>query len=633
MPIDYSSLQKPTQKTSKFDLTFISKRREFKWATDIFEFVEDKNFIGEKLFPEQRRLLEDYYNTLDENGNRIYQEMVLISGMRSGKTRLASYVGTYELHKLLGILERDGDFVDYFANRGVAIGIGQRIYIVIVAAALDQAESTVFGTMKGIFENANWYKSYISYLLEKKGQFSQDKYEMRFKNRIYIKAEDSNSNTLVGKTIHTLLFDEISRLSVAENEISKKTQRASAQNVYQGLTKGTTTFSSDRNIIITSAPFFEDDYGMQLLLQSGKLTCCEETEDIIRTMAKKYPLPVGSRIGHHSTSFAFNPYVDAVKDTDPLIVGVRNSQPLVYKRDYLALPPANINAFFEDPDKIDSCVVQTEKPFITEQAYEFEEVIKDGFGGTISRQYVAKRMLEINPNRTIRYFLSCDPAVRSDIFALGIGHGEWAIVTDETGAEFKKVRTVIDYVTGWKPDKQKSLEVNFDNVTNFIKGLKVHMDIECVCFDAWSPDSFTQKLHSAAIRTKNLPITVNIYEEFKKKINSGLAFFPDSSQCEYAERLLAELKKLQIIRGNQIDHPANFGKDLADSCARISWMIDESIGAAAKGVPVVTEQQFFDSFGGSTQFRENVLKKIYPVMGGVRNEQGPRSLPFRGVSL
>jgi len=630
--INYDSLVNPIIKNTNFDTNISIKKDSFNFAEDIFEFIENPKYIGEEPYPQQRALLEKYYQTLDDDKNRVFQELVLIAGMRSGKTRLAAWIGAYETHKLLEILENGQTLAEYFKPKGIRIGIGQRIYIVIVAAALDQAEATVFSQMKGIFEATPWFARYTEYLKNKK-QYSADKYEMRFKNTIYIKAEDSNSRTMVGKTVHTLLFDEICRLDVADAEIAKRSQKRSAQEIYHGLTKGTTTFRNDRNIIIISSPVFEDDYGMQLMLRSGDLSACASTADIIETMAKKYPGKVPSRLGYHSTTFEFNPTID--ENEDAFIQGVKLSSPLTFKRDFLALPPAGIDAYFEDPAKIDACFTTYPEVILEEKNYVFDERVKDGFGNELVRTYIGKSPVNIKSDSLTRYYICCDPAVRNDSFTLGIGHGEWIITEDESGEQIKRMKTIIDYVTAWKPDRDNQIEVNFENVANFIRVLNKNLFIDTLTFDQWNSENFIQIMHSLGINTKQLPISLPMWEALKNKINRGLVAMPSEEICEHSNRLGLELKKLQLIKGKEVDRPPNFTKDLADVVARINWLIEAASSHITGARSVLDEEDFLNSIGGSTAFKENVLKKIFPAISKniASNSGGSDGFFFFGVSV
>ncbi|MEO0074554.1 MAG: hypothetical protein ABIK31_00385 [candidate division WOR-3 bacterium] len=631
--IDYTKLVNLDDGSKTVSFGVEDNKRKFRFAADIFEFVESPDFLGESMFPRQREILERYYFTTDTNGKRLFQELVLISGMRSGKTRMAAWIGAYELHKLLEVFESGVPLNKYFDSRGVKVGIGQRIYIIIVAAALDQAEATIFSQLRGILEYTPWFKRYIKYLKEHK-LYSSDKYEIKFHKLIHVKAEDSNSQTLVGKTIHTLLFDEISRLDTSDNEIAKKTQKKSAQMVYQGLSKGTTSFREDRNIIVVSAPVYEDDFGMQMLLQSGELHVCDETRDVILTLANNYPTKVISRLGYHSTTFDFNPYID--RDKDPLVVGTRISSPLVYRRDYLAIPPVGINTYFEDPKKIDLCKVVYDKMLLEEVNYYFDEVIRDGFGHEIKRSYVGKTARNITPNNLVKYVICCDQAARKDSYSLAIGHGEWVLVQDvNSGSVSKKLKVVIDYITSWKPDRDKSVEVSFSNVVSFLAELRSHLNIQCVTFDQWNSVQLIQQMHSLGLPARELSITISMWELLKEKINNGLISFP--AQCSDTDLLIQELKKLQLIRGREVDHPSNFSKDLADTVARVCFLVEDYLGGfvASRNFTQTTNYQIF---GSSDTIRSVLKNHVIPLMESTELYNSPmgkngKSFIFTGVSV
>jgi hypothetical protein len=627
--IDYSALLDPNIKSIELGSSVTTKNKELKFAKDIFEFILGEDFLNEReLFPRQRKILETYFNTLNEKGFRVFQELIIISGMRSGKTRMAAWIGAYQLHKLIQALEKYGDFSEYYYHeQGLSIGRGQRIYIVVVASALDQAESTIFSQMRGLFDNTPWFKKYISMLKNRK-EYSADKYEIRFTDKLYIKAEDSNSSSLVGKTIHTLLFDEISRMDVSDSEVQKRSQKRSAQAVYQALSKGTTTFANDRNIVVVSAPMYEDDYGMQLLLQSEIIDAADDTKDTIEMMAKKFPEKVKGRVGFHSSTFSFNPTIKLEEQT--FLQGIKISQPLTFNRDYLALPPAGINVYFEYPEKLDECVKPVDTPFMKVYDYFMEEKINDGIGGKIIKTYVAKALESIRPNPIYRYYVSCDPALRKDSFTFVIGHGEWVEIYDENNEPTRRLKTVIDYITSWVPDKEKKIEVHFENVENFLAAVNSSLRIATLTFDHWNSAGTIQKMQRLGIHTKELPITLNMWESLKDKVSLGLLNLPDEKSCPESTIALMELKKLQLIKGGAVDHPPNFGKDRADGIARINWLINESALSIYGNPDKEIEAALLKTYGNGRN--TEMLKKILPVIQKQSSVPDKKNFFFIGVS-
>lgn len=627
--IDYSALLDPTIQSTESEISVTTKNKELRFAKDIFEFILGEDFLNEReLFPRQRKILDIYFNTLNEKGNRLFQELVIISGMRSGKTRMAAWIGAYQIHKLIQGLEKYGDFSEYyFHEQNLSIGRGQRLYVVVVASALDQAEATVFSQMRGLFDNTPWFKKYIAMLRNRK-EYSADKFEIRFTDKLYIKAEDSNSSSLVGKTIHTLLFDEISRMDVSDSELSKKSQKRSAQAVYQALSKGTTTFANDRNIVVVSAPMYEDDFGMQLLLQSNLLDAADDTKDVIDTMSKKYPQKVEGRAGFHSSTFSFNPTVKL--EEQAFLQGIKISQPLTFSRDYLALPPAGINVYFEYPEKIDECIKEYSESFMSVNDYQLDEKINDGMGGSVVKSYVAKALTSIRPNPIYRYYICCDPAQKKDSFTFVIGHGEWVEVLDENNQPIRRLKTVIDYMTAWVPNKEKKIEVHFENVEDFIKSVNASVKIATLTFDHWNSASTIQKMQSLGIHTKELPITLNMWEVLKQKVSLGLLELPGPNSCPESERAIMELKKLQLVKGGEVDHPSNFGKDRADGIARVNWLIEQTATTIYGSTDKQAEAAFLKAYGKGPN--QEILKQIFPVVQKNTNLQGGSGFFMIGVS-
>ena len=68
----------------------LSDREKLKWVLkcqmDPLAFQE---IVGLKLFPKQAEIVQKFYNGP-------YNELVLVAGMRSGKTTTAAYLSTYE---------------------------------------------------------------------------------------------------------------------------------------------------------------------------------------------------------------------------------------------------------------------------------------------------------------------------------------------------------------------------------------------------------------------------------------------------------------------------------------------------------------------------------------------------------
>ena len=56
--------------------------------------------------------------------------------------------------------------------------------------------------------------------------------------------------------------------------------------------------------------------------------------------------------------------------------------------------------------------------------------------------------------------------------------------------------------------------------------LKKHMHIQALTFDQWNADIFLQKMHSMGIPTRQLPITMIMWEKLREKVNNNLLSIP-----------------------------------------------------------------------------------------------------------
>ena len=302
---------------------------------------------------------------------------------------------------------------------------------------------------------------------------------------------------------------------------------------------------------------------------------------------------------------------------------------MTFNRDYLALPPAGINVYFEYPEKLDECVKPVDGPFMKVHDYFMEEKINDGLGGTIIKSYVAKALETVKPNPIYRYYISCDPALRKDSFTFVIGHGEWVEILDENNEPIRRLKTVIDYITSWVPNKEKKIEVHFENVENFIAAVNTSLRISTLTFDHWNSAGTIQKMQRLGIHTKELPITLNMWESLKDKVSFGLLNLPDEKSCPEAAIALMELKKLQLIKGGEVDHPSNFGKDRADGIARINWLINETATSIYGNTDKAAEAAFLRTYGNGQN--TEMLKKIFPVIQKQSAPPGKNNFFFMGV--
>jgi hypothetical protein len=132
------------------------------------------------------------------------------------------------------------------------------------------------------------------------------------------------------------------------------------------------------------------------------------------------------------------------------------------------------------------------------------------------------------------------------------------------------------------------------------------------------------------IHTKELPITLNMWESLKDKVSLGLLNLPDEKSCPESAIALMELKKLQLIKGGAVDHPPNFGKDRADGIARINWLINESALSIYGNPDKEIEAALLKTYGNGRN--TEMLKKILPVIQKQSSVPDKKNFFFIGVS-
>lgn len=572
-----------------------------RFTTDPIEFVEGDDFLRSSLRPLQRDFLSDLYS-LNEQGNPVYDTGVFIAGMRGGKSMLSAYIAAFQLHMLLAL----DDPAKHFHQQK-----GQRLTIQFIAASEAQAKETAYAAFEGLIEETYWFEKYIWWLKQREvaeGLGSGSLYEKLtskiefYEKRVAALSLHSNSAALAGKTSACCVFDELSRFDVSEGSTQTKTEKRSAQAVYNTVARSAASLSPFSKVVTITSPMYEDDFGMQLLYSCGTFKGGQdEGSDIVRSLVNASPTRVKGMIGYHSSTFELNPKFDkdgkmipgGMSHEDSFFANSRARDPESYRRDFLAVPPSTISPFFEYPERIVRCVAPRELEVIFE-TIEFSEFVQKN-NISESRNYIGKKVYITKPNFMNRYIISCDQGLKKDAFVVCMGHAEPLEYTaiDAQGHEqnLARFKVVIDFIEGWTPDKQKRLVVSFPNVDNVIHTLHKSFNIYKVLFDHWNSVESIQRLFSLGLITEQTKKSENLsrYEILKTLIYGGLIELPDN------ERLLKELRQLNIIKGAKVDYRDGGGhNDFSDAVARVaSEVYNLVMQETAQGDFMKPNTQFF----------------------------------------
>lgn len=300
---------------------------DMKKDLDPVSFIEGEDYLGLKMFPMQRLIIKAFYgmdlteweqDEIDRlvkegkctwKGQKQYRELVLVIGMKGGKTTLAGGISCYEEY----LLWSTGDPVAKYG-----FPPGEEIYIINVATDSEQAEDTIFAKTRARINNSRYYRS-----RRLREGFVELSTEYRFPNGVHLQSGHSNSDSQVGRTCKLVLFDELARFK------DKKTGKFSAHRVYFSITRNVTPFKTEGKIVSISSPLHSKDMIMGLFKTSVK---------------------VDDMLGFHLATWECNPHLSL---DSPLMQSEVKKNPEEFHRDYGARPPESREAYYRIPEKID----------------------------------------------------------------------------------------------------------------------------------------------------------------------------------------------------------------------------------------------------------------------------------------
>jgi len=297
-----------------YDVVEVLKARN-----DPVYFAESKYFLGLKLWPRQREILREFY---DEK--KKYNRLILIAGMRSGKTFLSSVIALYELFKLLAL-----------SNPQEVYGLahGSPIAILLVAKKEEQAIDTVLAQIKPKLVASPFFNEF-EYKVRSLSIEFPEKY-------IKVLASTSALASNVGRTLKAFVLDEVSRF--------EETEKINGVNIFNTLAKSTATFGFEGKSIAISSPVHPQDAIMQLYAQA------EGSKHTMRMIIPTWEL---------------NPNLPF--DCEEL-QEARRIDPLSFWRDFGCKPFASQYAFFSKPEVVKEVMVGDNVLLKIEECKDFEK--------------------------------------------------------------------------------------------------------------------------------------------------------------------------------------------------------------------------------------------------------------------
>lgn len=193
-------------------------------------------------------------------------------------------------------------------------------------------------------------------------------------------------------------------------------------------------------------------------------------------------------------------------------------------RDYGAQPSESLESYFKEPDKID-LVIDHKIPVPPEE-------------------YVVPPLEPIKAP----CFLAGDPAFKNDSFGIAMAYMN------------KKGKIVVPLAHKFVPRGYNVAEVDARRVTAFILRLiKEHNVVEFVT-DIWNFPGALQEIREAGVDVGQNTVTKKEYDRLKELIYTGEIVMVNSTA-------IRELKELELVRGQKVDHPRSGSRDVSDAVA------------------------------------------------------------------
>ena len=132
----------------------------------------------------------------------------------------------------------------------------------------------------------------------------------------------------------------------------------------------------------------------------------------------------------------------------------------------------------------------------------------------------------------------------------------------------------IGAVLCWEPKEKPLIEVDFRNVSECILKFDKHWFLDKVVFDQWQSVLQIQDLQTAGIAAEKIPLKKEDWDMLAALFyNRQIHLLHSSIGGKAAERLVWELKNLQLKENGKVDHSAMSSSDLAVCVARIAKIL------------------------------------------------------------
>lgn len=428
------------------------------------------------------------FDFMNENENekrlRNYNEMTLVWGQRSGKSKTAALLNVYQLYRFLSISDPIKKF---------GLSTGDELSITFSALTLERANRLLWSPFLGIIDMAPWFKTYHKFLKLKSKDFGYPLYEYNKTKisynhkRIICVPTGSQDKKMRGDTRIMASVDELAYFNVDEKK--KDQQSANALGTYTALTNSLATIRM-KWLNLFSAKEYDLPPAIMVNVSSPS-----SVKDFIMQLYRKSSDDESKNLAIKAATWECNPDYTEVK----LKQEYKSMADLDFKRDFGASPPINSDPLFSDPDALEKLCLN--KPLGVKVSTGF---IHDGE----ERVYL---FLQDQPPE--------DQKPRMLTFDLGAKqNGLACAIMSMTGDKIVVDEVFVIIPNGMTIDIAKTFE-------HFTIPLVKRFNIKHVFFDRWNSLHQVQALKDFC-KSDTRSLTFKEMKSMKSLVNSSGIYFP-----------------------------------------------------------------------------------------------------------
>jgi hypothetical protein len=382
------------------------------------------------------------------------------------------------------------------------------IYFINMSVRSDQAKKVVFGEIASRVRNSPWFRN-RGYLPN-----PEIKSELQFPKNINVIPGNSRETFPLGFNLLGGVMDEAAYYTETD-------AHDTAEEIYNALyNRIKKRFGNKGMLVMISSPRYVDDF------IEKKMEEAKTNPKIFSRRRATFEAMLGSNKYRELYPSGISVTIDGVTfPQEDRQMYTRN--PDRYKRDIMAIPSLVLEPYFKQYNLIEQIV---DKNYLSPMKSRME--FADTFYG--------------NPN--YQYYMHIDLSLVSDSTGVGLCHNQGELI-------------VVDLALGIDP-KEVGGEIDLAEIRNLVIELRHRkFSLQKVTYDQYQSASSIQELNKLGITSEELSVDKDLapYETLKELIYLG------KIKTYANERLLTELRRLELIEGKKVDHPPKGSKDIADA--------------------------------------------------------------------